>query len=70
MDGFPRLKIDLGEQFPPLKEAPIIEAIIHWQAQASRPLPVETLSTELRSRLPEYPCVSLKLKSVWRLILL
>lgn len=55
MDGFPRLKIDLGEQFPPLKEAPIIEAIIHWQAQASRPLPVETLSTELRSRLPEYP---------------
>lgn len=50
-----KFTLDLDEQFPHLKRAPIIEAIIHWQAHASVALDLPTLQTELNQRLPEYP---------------
>lgn len=50
-----RFTIDFNETFPNLERAPSIEAVIHWQAHASRPLNQETLREELLQRFPDYP---------------
>ena len=55
MSPLPRFSIDLNEEFPRLKSAPSIEAVIHWQADASKQLAPDTLKKELTQRLPEYP---------------
>jgi uncharacterized protein (TIGR04255 family) len=47
--------IELDESFPHLPRAPIVEAVIHWQARAGRPLDPESLRKLLEERLPEYP---------------
>ncbi|NMC21715.1 MAG: TIGR04255 family protein [Thermogutta sp.] len=49
------LKIDPEERFPRLARAPIVEAVIHWQARAEAALDREALEAYLRERLPEYP---------------
>lgn len=43
--------------FPHLPAAPIVEAVIYWQARAERPWEPENLRRELVKRLPEYPKV-------------
>jgi uncharacterized protein (TIGR04255 family) len=55
MSPLPKFTIDLSEEFPTLKDAPIIEAVIHWQAHAGKMLEPETLRAELTQRLPDYP---------------
>jgi uncharacterized protein (TIGR04255 family) len=50
-----RIIIDPDEKFPHLEHAPIIEAVIYWQANTSNPLEPSTLKQELSSRLPGYP---------------
>src|ERR1044071_2315587 len=47
--------LDLDETFPRLSRAPIVEAVIHWQAQAQKPLELESLKKVLAERLPQYP---------------
>ena len=51
-DGF---KIDPNEPSPHLLAAPIVEAIIHWQARAERQWVPSELQAQLAERLPEYP---------------
>jgi len=55
MSPLPKFSIDLNEKFPPLKAAPSIEAVIHWQAHAGKKLEPEALKAELTRRLPDYP---------------
>jgi uncharacterized protein (TIGR04255 family) len=50
-----KFSINLNEEFPPLKSAPSIEAIIHWQAHASKILEPTDLRNALTQRLPDYP---------------
>lgn len=52
LSGF---NIDPSEEFPTLKSAPSIEAVIHWQAHASKALEPEALKEQLTQRLPDYP---------------
>lgn len=47
--------ISLDETFPKLDFAPSVEAIIHWQAPATKPLKQLELSAQLAERLPDYP---------------
>jgi uncharacterized protein (TIGR04255 family) len=46
--------LDLKETFPRLARAPIVEAIIHWQARAQHSLDLENLRDTLLVRLPDY----------------
>ncbi|MGB3139026.1 MAG: TIGR04255 family protein [Nodosilinea sp.] len=55
MSPLPKFSIDLNEEFPTLKSAPSIEAVIHWQAHAEKKLAPEALKEELTQRLPDYP---------------
>jgi len=50
-----KFTIDHNEKFPSLERAPIIEAVIHWQALASKNFDPNTLKDELAQRLPDYP---------------
>jgi uncharacterized protein (TIGR04255 family) len=47
--------LDLKESFPRLSRAPIVEAIIHWQARAQNALEPDALKQTLATRLPNYP---------------
>jgi uncharacterized protein (TIGR04255 family) len=47
--------LDLSETFPRLKRAPIVEAVIHWQARALNSFEPEPLLAALTQKLPEYP---------------
>ena len=47
-------KLDLAEQFPQLSHAPIVEAVIHWQARAQKPLEPDAVRSALVQQLPEY----------------
>lgn len=47
--------LDLNETFPRLSRAPIVEAVIHWQARAQKPMEPDALKNELAARLPRYP---------------
>jgi len=51
------LIIDVNETFPQLRRSPLIEAVIHWQAHATKELEPETLKAELTQRLPDYPAI-------------
>ena len=45
--------INLSEKFPNLTNSPILEAVIHWEAHASKPLEQISLKESLTKRLPE-----------------
>jgi uncharacterized protein (TIGR04255 family) len=49
-----KFTIDLEETFPMLSAAPVVEAIIHWQAPAGVPLE-QSVSEILKERLENYP---------------
>jgi len=49
--------INLSEKFPNLTNSPILEAVIHWEAHASKPLEQISLKDSLTKRLPEYPII-------------
>ena len=51
----PKVDFDLSEQFTHLKSAPIVEAVIHWTAKATKRFDKTELQRELGKRLPEYP---------------
>lgn len=55
MSPLPKFSIDLNEEFPNLKAAPSIEAVIHWQAHAGKQLEPEALREALAQHLPDYP---------------
>ncbi|MDG2990094.1 TIGR04255 family protein [Candidatus Synechococcus calcipolaris G9] len=55
MSPLPKFSLNLNEEFPALKAAPSIEAVIHWQAHAGKKLEPEALQAELTQRLPDYP---------------
>jgi uncharacterized protein (TIGR04255 family) len=55
MSPLPKFSIDLDEEFPTLDQAPSIEAVIHWQADASKTLEPASLGEELTKRIPDYP---------------
>lgn len=50
-----QFEIDFTETFPNLARAPIVEAVIHWQARVERKLDPDDLFEELKIRLPDYP---------------
>jgi len=52
-----RFIIDPNEKFPQLVRAPVLEAVIHWEADPSKPLDQLTLREELTRRLPDYPVI-------------
>jgi uncharacterized protein (TIGR04255 family) len=47
-------RLDLNETFPQLARAPIVEAVVHWQARAQTLLVTEDLRRELAEKLPEF----------------
>jgi uncharacterized protein (TIGR04255 family) len=47
--------LNLNEEFPSLTNSPVLEAVIHWEAQASKTLEQTLLKEELTNRLPDYP---------------
>lgn len=47
--------IDLDEEFPTLTQAPIVEAMIFWQAPPANPFDFQELRNTLTKRVPEYP---------------
>ena len=49
--------INLSEEFPNLTNSPILEAVIHWEAHANKPLEQISLKDKLTNRLPEYPII-------------
>ena len=55
MSSEPTFEINLRETFPHLVAAPIVEAVIHWQARAGNWSSAEQLQPRLRELLPEYP---------------
>lgn len=55
MSPLPQFSLDLTQEFPTLKVAPSIEAVIHWQAHAGKKLEQEALKAALAQRLPDYP---------------
>lgn len=48
------LEIDRTKQFPELPRAPIVEAVVHWQAPPSTPLDEGALQAELESSFAQY----------------
>lgn len=48
-------RLDLTETFPHLSDAPIVEAVIHWQARAEKDWNPTQLRSELAAWFPEYP---------------
>jgi uncharacterized protein (TIGR04255 family) len=58
-DGVPFI-IDLQRKFPHLAAAPIVEAVIHWTARATKAWQPVELQKFLAARLPEYPKVDLQ----------
>ncbi len=60
MSPLPKFCINLDEEFPTLKDAPIIEAVIHWQAHAGKTLEPEPLKAKLTERLPDYPILQVQ----------
>jgi uncharacterized protein (TIGR04255 family) len=47
-------QIDVDHDFPHLPRAPIVEAVIHWQASPSRTLDREELKRDLEQRFTDY----------------
>lgn len=46
--------VDLNETFPKLAKAPVVEAVIHWQARAQVEFELSTLEAALENEFPEY----------------
>lgn len=51
-------RVDWTEEFPHLPGAPIVEAVIHWQAHAKTDLQPEALKASLQARVADYPEVT------------
>ena len=49
--------LNLNEEFPNLTNSPILEAVIHWEAHAGKPLEQISLKESLTKHLPKYPIV-------------
>lgn len=47
-------KFDLTETFPRLSRAPIVEAVIHWQARAQKSFDPDALTASLAKHFPDY----------------
>jgi uncharacterized protein (TIGR04255 family) len=47
--------LDLTESFERLPRAPIVQALIHWQARGQKPLEENSLRAALAEKLPNYP---------------
>ncbi len=54
MDGQPEFRFDLGEEFPHLSSAPIVEAVIQWTARAESSLVAASFQEQLVCQLAEY----------------
>lgn len=50
----PSFKLDHSKQFPTLPQAPIVEALLHWQAAASVELEATTLQQQLVTTFADY----------------
>jgi uncharacterized protein (TIGR04255 family) len=48
--------IDLSKEFQRLPDAPIVEAVLHWQAAAGKTLDKAQVQKELGQRFPKYDC--------------
>ena len=48
-------KIDFKEEFDNLPNAPIVDAVIHWQAEPTKTPDPNSLFEDLETRLPDYP---------------
>lgn len=48
------LEIDTAKQFPNLPRAPIVEAVVHWQAPPTKQLDRESLQLELVKEFEDY----------------
>jgi len=55
MNNQPSFQFDASESFPHLAAAPIVEAVIHWQARAARWQGEEELREQLSELLPGFP---------------
>ena len=51
----PKFVFDLKEEFQHLASAPIVEAVIHWAAKASKQFDKAELQQQLKDRLGQYP---------------
>lgn len=49
-----KFQLDLSKKFPALPHAPIIEAVLHWQAAASLKLDQAALQRKLTDSFPKY----------------
>lgn len=50
--------LNLNETFPQLSKPPVVEAVIHWQARAQKPLDQESLNKILAQRFPMYQTIA------------
>ena len=50
----PKFQIDTAKEFPFLPNAPIVEAVIHWQSAASVDFDPANLESDLAARFSEY----------------
>ena len=57
MSAITDLRIDLGEKFPHLRNAPIVEATIEVRTRAESAWKEADITQQVKSRLPEYPKV-------------
>ena len=60
MSGNTPFSIDFSKKFPNLRHAPIVEAVIHWQARASKEWNPDELRAELTARLTDFPVVKVQ----------
>lgn len=49
-----RLEINTSKKFPNLPRAPIVEAVVHWQAPPTRQLDQQSLQSELANEFEDY----------------
>jgi uncharacterized protein (TIGR04255 family) len=54
MNAIGEFKIDMAKDYPHLRNAPIVEAVIGIQARAEGPWEAATVLQQIRERLPEY----------------
>ena len=50
-----RFVMNADEEFPHLPKAPIVEAVIHWQALPAEAFEPGKLLKQLKKHLPDYP---------------
>ncbi len=52
--GMNRLEIDISKHFPNLPKAPIVEAVVHWQAPPTKQFDRQSLESELAKEFEGY----------------